>query len=188
MSLKSLIAQLGSDKTASELTTLLNAPSVAIPDNTLYTLKQLTKLLTIAEYRLVSGTIAAAAASDPLVADAQGWLRNGGLDFSDPNSQSLIDALAVAGSWPDSVRDIVKSVGVKHLSPFVHDGGTGVVSETEVQVALDAVRLEALKKQLLEEASQQLNASIAASNDAWNTFVAAVEAWDGSGDPPVMGG
>jgi hypothetical protein len=97
---------------------VLNARSVIVSDATLYTSKKLVEVLGDLEaYRLVAGTIAAAAAADPLVADAQGWLRSSGIDFSDPKTQKLIDQLAAVGKWPDDVRDRIKAIGIQTVSP-----------------------------------------------------------------------
>lgn len=62
--------------------------------------------------KLVGGTImAAAAAGDPDADSAWKALGVVGIDLSPADRQQVIDALAVAGSWPDALRDFVKALG-----------------------------------------------------------------------------
>ena len=145
MSLSTLIQSIDGwqSKTAAELAATLNAETVEVRDGTLYTGKYLATILSLDDYRLVARTVAAAAQADPLVADAQGWLRGTGIDFSDPNSQSLIDALAAAGGWPDALKTTVKAIGIRFVSPYVNDGGSGTVDEATVQGAKDSLVLAA---------------------------------------------
>jgi hypothetical protein len=60
---------------------------------------------------LVLGTLQAASASNPLLAAAYQALVTVGISFSDDLRQGMIDQLAVAGSWPDSVKNSVKALG-----------------------------------------------------------------------------
>lgn len=169
MSLKSLIVELGADKTASELVAMLNAQSVEVRDDQLYTW---------AGVALIAGPQGAEAFRLALESNGMGWavhqLGGSGLQLSNPLTQAALAAFAQA-SVPGAAE--LKAAGIHYISPFINGGGVGIVSESDVQAELAAIHLEATKRQLLAEA-----------NDQWNAFVAAVEAWDGVGDPPVMGG
>jgi hypothetical protein len=60
---------------------------------------------------LVLGTLQAAAATNPILAAAYQALVTVGISLSDDLRQGMIDQLALAGSWPDSVRDAIKALG-----------------------------------------------------------------------------
>ncbi len=99
-------------KSPQEILSELQAVSIERTDDTLYTSKKVLLVLQDPDiYRLVAGTINAVAAQDPLVKDAQLWLGTEGMDFSTTLAQSMVDQLAIVGSWPNSVRDAIKQIG-----------------------------------------------------------------------------
>jgi len=60
---------------------------------------------------LVVGTIKAAAASNPIMDTIIIAMSTNGLSLSTAERQGVIDSLAIAGEWPDAVRDAVKALG-----------------------------------------------------------------------------
>lgn len=169
MSLRTLIENLGADKTAAELVALLNAQSVEIIDEQLYTW---------AGVALIAGPDGAENFRIALEANGMGWavhqLGGSGLQLSHPLTQQALAAFE-AGNVPGA--SLLKAAGIHYVSPYVADGGVGLVSEPQVQAELDLILLQAQKQSLIDSGAQ-----------AWNAFVNAVDAWDGVGDPPVLGG
>lgn len=169
MSLRTLIERLGSDKIAAELVALLNAQTVEVVDEQLYTW---------AGIALIAGPDGAENFRIALEANGMGWavhqLGGSGLQLSHPLTQQALTAFAAA-NVPGSA--LLKAAGIHYVSPYVSDGGIGLVTEQQVQAELNVILLQAQKQQLLESGAE-----------VWNSFVNAVDAWDGVGDPPVMGG
>lgn len=95
---------------------------VETPTNALVTIGGIREALTPEAYGMVLATFAVAKIpqSKDLVAIAQAAemeasfiaMSGGGLSLSSSTRQAIIDTLAVAGSWPNPVRDAVKALGV----------------------------------------------------------------------------
>lgn len=130
-------------------------------DGTLYTGKHLIKLLGLDAYRLMSVTISAVAAQDPLVADAQRWLGSTGIDFSDDSTQAMLDVLATVGNWPSEVLAAIKAVGRPLRTKWTDYGGAGDLPTIEANQA--------------EQASYALS-------QQWNAIKADVDAKVASGE------
>ena len=117
---------------------------------------------------LVLGTLQAAAASNPILAAAYQALVTVGISLSDDLRQGMIDQLALAGSWPNSVRDAVKVLG----------------RTTRTRWQLEDYATEPTLQQITTELRKQ------EIEDSWqNRLQAAREAlasWDGSGEEPVL--
>ena len=141
-----------------------------VPTNATITVASIVAAVGLDAGRLVVGTINVAATQDPILAASSQALATVGMSLSSPDRQSLVDQLAVAGSWPDSVRDAVKALGGVDRPRWQ---GLGYQAEPTLQ----SVTLE-LTKQQLEDAAV----------DALQAFREALAAWDGSGDPPLLGG
>lgn len=173
-------------KTAQELHTLLNEIHV-VPDPTPYTFAKLGEVLTQRglpgseirsqvsytmmqielkelplpqEYEKVRGDIRSAYIAMSATTD--------GLSLHLPERQQLIGLLAQVGQWPAGIMEAILSLGVRQYSIYPS-------SLQEVEAALAEIELEATKQSL-----------ISAGADRWNTFVSAVDAWDGSGNAPVL--
>ena len=118
--------------------------------------------------RLVLGTLKAASEADPILAAAYQALVTVGISLSDDLRQGMIDQLAVAGQWPNSVRDAVKALGRVTQPRWATQGYQSQPTLQQIQTELD-------KDRLRTEAAQRYNA-----------FVEAVDSWDGGGEEPVL--
>lgn len=165
MTLENIIRSLPNwtTKTAAELRFDLLA-EVTKTDATLYTGKHVFNILgSVDSYRLVAGTIAAAAAQDPLVRDAQLWLGSTGLDFSSDSTQAMIDQLAVVGSWPAPIMTAIKRIGRPVVTKYADMGGSGEVP-SEAVIGLTA------SKAIKEDAAV----------DRLQAYREALASWDGN--------
>ena len=101
--------------------------NVSSPTNAAITLASIKDVLPVEAYALVRLTLEGATVvpddtpADELIqakmiaaemADALSALRTVGLSLSGDDRQTVVDMLAVAGSWPDAVRDTIKALGV----------------------------------------------------------------------------
>lgn len=146
-------------------------------DATLYTGKHVIKVLNDENlYKLVAGTLQAAAKVNPLAEDARLWLGSGGLDFSDEKTVKMIDELAIAGGWPVELTTALKRIGRPVVTVFADKGGVGdLPTQEDVQSILDQLQLAELRQ------SKQ----IAAAN-RYNAYVDAIDQWDGVTQEPVL--
>jgi hypothetical protein len=117
---------------------------------------------------LVLGTLQAAAASNPILAAAYQALVTVGISLSDDLRQGMIDQLAVAGSWPDAVKDAVKALGRTTRPRWQIEG-------YESQPTLQQITTELTKASMEDEAVNRLQA-----------FREALASWDGTGEEPVL--
>jgi len=85
--------------------------SVWVPTNRQVLFADITGAVGLEATALVVGTIKAAAASNPLMDTIIIAMSTNGLSLSSPERQGVIDSLAIAGEWPDAVRDAVKALG-----------------------------------------------------------------------------
>lgn len=72
--------------------------------------------------RLVAATLKAGADLDPLLALSYQAISTVGMSLSGDDRQAMIDELAVAGEWPDAVRDGVKALGGVWLANWMLRG------------------------------------------------------------------
>ncbi len=111
---------------------------VETPTNQLVTVAAIVSAVGLDAGRLVVGTIQAGAAQDPILAASLQALSTVGMSLSSADRQMLIDELAAAGQWPDSVRDAVKALGVVRQPRWQIEG---YLSEpTLEQVALELAK------------------------------------------------
>lgn len=170
MDLRALIGAIDGwrEKSAGELAELLNTPSIEVVDTQLYTW---------AGIALVIGPQGAEGFRLALEANGMGWvvhqLGGSGLQLSNPLCQQVLLAFA-AGGLPGAAE--LAASGIHRLSPYGRAGGDGEVTEKEIQPVLAAVQLETQKQELMSGGAQ-----------VWNTFVAAVDGWDGTGEAPRLG-
>ena len=85
--------------------------SVWVPTNKQVLFADITGAVGLEATALVVGTIKAAAASNPLMDTILIAMSSVGLSLSTAERQGVIDSLAIAGEWPDAVRDAVKALG-----------------------------------------------------------------------------
>lgn len=90
---------------------------------------------------MVLGTLQSAAASNPILAAAYQALVTVGISLSDDLRQGMIDQLAVAGNWPDSVRDAMKALGRITQPRWQNEGYTTEPTLEQIQSEIDASRL-----------------------------------------------
>ena len=154
--------------------------SVFMPTNALVTIGMIRNTLSQEAYGLVLATFAGAkipasnsAADVARAAEMESSfiaMSGGGLGLSTPDRQAVVDQLAVAGEWPDAVRDAVKALGGVSRPRWQSEGYQSAPT-------LDSVSLELQKQQLADSAA-----------DAYQAFREALSSWNGSGDAPVLGG
>ena len=123
---------------------------------------------------LVLGTLQAASAQNPILAAAYQALVTVGISLAGDLRQGMIDQLAAASQaqppelrWSNELRDAVKRLG-RVVQPRW-------VGQYATEPTLAQIELEVAKQALRQEAAERYNA-----------FVDAVEAWDGSGEEPVL--
>lgn len=133
-------------KTAQEILDYLNE-SVWVPNNQAVTVAVITAAVGLEAGALVVGTIDAASGSNPLLKASFTALSTTGMQLSSPDRQGLIDSLAVAGSWPNSVRDAVKALGGIYQPRWQQYGDqptlesiTAEIAETQQQETLAQIR------------------------------------------------
>ena len=117
---------------------------------------------------LVLGTLQSAAASNPVLAAAYQALVTVGISLSDDLRQSMIDQLAVAGSWPDAVRDAIKALGRVTQPRWMSEG-------YQSEPTLQQITTEVRKQELEDSWVDRLQAAREA-----------LSSWDGSGEEPVL--
>lgn len=141
-----------------------------VPSNRQVLFADVTAVVGLEATALVVGTMKAASATNPLMDTIIIAMSTNGLSLSSPERRAVIDQLAAAGSWPDSLRDAVKALGGVDRPRWQIEG-------YESEPTLDSVTLELTKQQLADAAA-----------DAYQAFREALASWDGTGDAPVLGG
>lgn len=134
----------------------LLAPA-AIPLDTLITVGHITDAVGMDASRLVVGTVQAGAAQDPLLAAAMHSLYTTGMMLSPPERQAMIDQLALAGEWPDSVRDAVKALGIDNRPRWQVEGRAEEPTIESVQAEIDAEELSQYAMELVQRVSAAIN-------------------------------
>jgi hypothetical protein len=169
MTLAQLIESLGLSGTAAEVAKALNAETVQVTDDALYTW---------AGVAVIAGPASAEALRMALDANGLGWavhqLGGSGIQLSHPQTQFFLTQFAAAGV-PGCAE--LAYAGLHYESPHNHAGFAGEVSEADVQVALDGIATETRRQQARNDAA-----------DAYNAMVSEIDAWDGTGEPPGFGG
>jgi hypothetical protein len=118
--------------------------------------------------RVVLGTLQAAAAQDPVLAAAYQALVTVGISLSGDDRQSMLDQLAVAGSWSNEVRDAVKALGVVTQARWETLPGYATEPTLEsVQAEIDAARLINAKALFCERMTTSEDAA-AVWSQAWS--------------------
>jgi hypothetical protein len=100
----------------SAVAAILNAPTVEVRNPKSWTMADLIGLVQPEGAALVGGTIKVAGATNPIFDGAWIALNVAGLQLHTDERQKMIDSLALAGNWPDQLRDTVKAVGLSYTS------------------------------------------------------------------------
>lgn len=90
---------------------------------------------------LVLGTLQSASQTSPVLAAAYQALITVGISLSDDLRQTMIDQLAVAGNWPNSVRDAVKALGRIAQPRWLLEGYDSQPTLSQIQSEMDEQRL-----------------------------------------------
>lgn len=114
--------------------------SVFIPTHAAVTISDITAAVGDDAARLAVGTITAASAQDPLLGPALTAMSTTGIDLSAVSRQAMVDQLAVAGSWPNVVRDKIKALGGTTKPRWKIEGY--IVQPTLQQVTDEATRAD----------------------------------------------
>ena len=112
------------------------------PTNTQVTFALIEAAVGFAGANLVAGTIQAATAQMPLLATVMTAMSTpAGLSFSSPQRQAIIDALAAAGNWPESLKDAVKGLGYRTRARWQIEGYATepTIKTTMVEITIDAM-------------------------------------------------
>jgi hypothetical protein len=141
---------------------------VWVPTNKQVLFADITAVVGMEATALVVGTMKAAAEQNPLMDTIIIAMSTNGLSLSSPERQAVIDMLAVAGNWPDEVRDAIKALGGAWRPRWQTEGYA-------TEPTLQHVELEITKESLKEAATNR-----------WNAFQSAIDTWDGSGEEPVL--
>ncbi len=150
------------NKTPQQIADALNSPSVEYVDPQLYTW---------AGVALIAGPQGAEGLRIALEQNGMGWavhqLGGSGLQLSNDLVQQALLGFAQAGV-PGAAS--LASTGKRLISKLENAG-------------LPAATVESVEEALFAEAKREL---IAAAAQRYNAFVSAVDAWDGSGEEPVL--
>jgi hypothetical protein len=112
-----------------------------VPTNKAVLFADITAVVGLEATALVVGTIKAAGAQNPLMDTILIAMSTVGLSLSTAERQGVIDMLAAAGSWPDEVRDAVKSLGGTYKPQWQSEGYESEPTMESVQAEIDAARL-----------------------------------------------
>jgi len=120
---------------------------VWVPTNATITVSEIASAVgSLDAARLVVGTLQAGASQDPILAASYQALSTVGMSLSGADRQELIDQLAIAGNWPDAVRDAVKALGGVWQTRWQIEGYASQPTLESVQVELDAkARMKAIQ-------------------------------------------
>ena len=121
---------------------LLESEWVATNKSVLFA--DITEVIGLEATALVVGTIKAASTANPLMETILIAMSTVGLSLSTAERQSVIDALAVAGQWPDSVRDAVKALGGVDRPRWVTAGYESEPTLESVQAEIDTATKSAI--------------------------------------------
>ena len=151
--------------------------TVTEPTNAQVTFAIIEAAVGFAAANLVAGTIQAATAQMPLLATVMTAMSTpAGLSFSSPQRQAIIDDLAAAGNWPDSIKNAVKALGYRTRTRWQI---AGYASEP----TLESVTVEAVAENI--RIAQRRNEIIRGS------MISAIQQLDavlvvGDGEPPNL--
>jgi hypothetical protein len=112
--------------------------SVWVPTNATITVAEIVNAVgSLDAARLVVGTLQAGASQDPILAASYQALSTVGMSLSGQDRQGLIDQLAIAGQWPDAVRDAVKALGGVWQTRWQIEGYASEPTLQSVQAEID---------------------------------------------------
>ena len=119
--------------------------SVWVPTNRAVLFADITAVVGLEATALVVGTVKAAAATNPLMDTILIAMSSVGLSLSTAERQGVIDTLAVAGTWPDAVRDAIKALGGEYRTRWQIEGYESEPTIESVQAEIDAEAMATAK-------------------------------------------
>ena len=125
---------------------------VWVPTNAAITGSEIVAAVGMDAARLVAGTLKAGADLDPLLALSYQAISTVGMSLSGDDRQAMIDELAVAGSWPDAVRDGVKALGGVWVGRWSREG-------FDAEPTLAVVQFEQSRNLAIESTAKRINAA-----------------------------
>ena len=148
------------------------------PTNAAITVAEIVTAVGTDAARLVIGTLQAGAGLDPLLASSYQAISTVGMSLSGADRQAMIDELAVAGEWPDAVRDAVKTLGgvwVMRCSLEGFDAEPTLAEVTAAQAAaIEAETLAGLRARIVNAAAL-MGERVAVDSDPFELFAACWE-------------
>jgi hypothetical protein len=153
-------------------TEALNAASIDEIDDTWYSSRYLVTYLGPADYRIVSGSLAAIGEQDPLVKDIHQSLNGEGIDFSTDTTQGMIDQLGAAAGWSAEIIGKLKAIGRWTISP-ARKHLSRDVTQQEVQDAWVIYTLTNWLGDRTANAQSQINSGSITSTVALRTYLGA---------------
>lgn len=141
-----------------------------VPNTQTVTVATISAAIGLEAAALVIGTVDAGGATNPLLKSSFVALSTTGVQLHTPERQGLIDILAVAGSWPDAVRDAVKALGGSMVPRWQRLGypiePTIELIESQVNAATDQQKIAHVQNEIIggstvTEYITSLNAAIA---------------------------
>jgi hypothetical protein len=132
------------NKTDAEVLAELLA-DVFVPTNRQVLFADISGVVGLEAAALVVGTIKAASAQNPLLETVLIAMSTVGLNIGTPERQAMIGQLALAGGWPDQVRDSVKALGGVTVPRWQQIGMSeptieSVAAERQAKAAMQAYR------------------------------------------------
>jgi hypothetical protein len=132
--------------------------TVFVPTNQQVLFADVTNAVGLEAGALVVGTIKAASAANPLLETVLIAMSTVGLGLGTTERRAMIDSLAVAGEWPDAVRDAVKALGGVNQVRWQVEGYESQPTLSQVTTELRKDELEALAVDRLQAYREALSA------------------------------
>ena len=148
---------------------------VWVPTDAAITGSEIVKAVGTDAARLVVGTLQAGASVDPLLALSFTAVATLGMSLSPADRQEMIDQLAVAGEWPDAVRDGVKALGGVWVGRWSLEGFEAEPTLSQVE-GRKAEKLEDIHRQKARLAGVRFGEQFAIGGDAGEAMDAIWEA------------
>lgn len=147
-----------------------------VPTNRQVLFADITAVVGLEATALVVGTMKAASASNPLMDTIIIAMSTNGLSLSSPERRAVIDQLAAAGSWPDSVRDAVKALGGVDRPRWQSEGYESEPTLEQIQAEIEQAALREFAETLIQRVSAAINLATAAEGATQSTIKAAAVA------------
>ena len=128
-----------------------------VPTNKQVLFADITSLVGLEATALVVGTMKAASASNPLMDTIIIAMSTNGLSLSSPERRAVIDQLALAGKWPDWVRDSVKALGGVDRPRWQSEGYESEPTLEQIEAELAEAALREFADSLIQRVTAAIN-------------------------------